>query len=165
MSHKAADVARYRDKMHASSKESRAILSFVQEFHGAGALEDMFKEAKKAPLSETRRRTAEELEKHPEALCLLQVASRTFRLSMPTILRKQSTSTKKVKVVRDVLAYVMHKDLEMSCEDICIFLGLRYEPVVTEAINYISEVFLEDEDIILAVDLVRKEYNRMVEQS
>ncbi|MEI9956777.1 MAG: hypothetical protein WDM90_10860 [Ferruginibacter sp.] len=159
MSHKADAVAKYRAKVAKETKESRAILSFVKEFHGAGSVEEMFAEAKKKDLTPQKRKVAIELEQYPESLCLLRIASSIFRHKMPSILRKSSTSSEK-KFVRDVLCYVMHTDLGMSRDDIAIFLGYSFPPVVSLAVENIAQAYIENEDVILAVDLLRNEYRR-----
>jgi hypothetical protein len=158
MSHKAEDVLKYRANSEKKSKESRALHAFIREFHHAGAVEDMLTEAKKGESARNKRRPVIELEHYVEALGLLKIASLIFRLSMPAILRKTSTSSKP-KTARDVLTYIMRKDLEMSSEDIATFFGYAYLPRVAEAVERISKAMLAefDEDIVCAVDLVRQE--------
>lgn len=157
MSHKAEDVSRYRENKKQHDKESRAILAFIKEFHGESTPQEMLAKAKRTEQSPARRRAVTELERYPEALGLLKVASLIFRLSMHGILRKGTTSPKP-RVARDVLSYVMTKDLGMSREDIAIFLGYKYVPRVAEGVERIERAMLEDEDLILAVDLVRDEH-------
>jgi hypothetical protein len=162
MSHKPEDIARYRSRVERQAKESRAIASFVREFHGESTAAEMFQTAlKKSKGAQTPRKVpVTELERYTEAVGLLKSASRVFRISMFSILRLTSVNPK-YKVVRSVLMYLMKKELQMEIEDIGIFLGYNYTPNIRVAIEKVTYDLLEDEDIILAVDLVREEYKRV----
>lgn len=159
MSHNAADVAKYRERVEKQSKESRAIQSFIKEFHKESTVKEMFVAADQA--SEPSKRMARtELEQYPEALGVLRVGSLIFRLTMPSILQKNPTDSglaAKRKFVRDVLTYIMRRDLKMTPEAIATFFGYRYLPRVAEGVERIQHGLLDDEEIILAVDLVREE--------
>lgn len=162
MSHKAEAIAKYRKKVDVQAKESRAMFAFIAEFHRAGSAKDMFEEAKQTPLTPFKRRGMMELERSPEALGLLKLASMIFRLTMPGILRKSTDPAKglKARLARDVLAYLMKQDLDMTNEDIAAFLGYTYVPRVNEGVRRIAAAMHAedlDEDIICAVDVIRNE--------
>ncbi len=164
MSHKAEDVVAYREKVARQDKRSRAIQSFIKEFHKESTAQDMLAAAAEAEQTPTRKRAVTELAQYSEALGVLKVASLIFRLSMPGILRKKSTSSKP-KVARDVVSYIMRRDLKMKPEEIALILGYHYLPRVAEGVDRVSQALLEDEDIICAVDLVREEYHRQYEDT
>ncbi|MBP7770521.1 MAG: hypothetical protein KA066_01260 [Candidatus Pacebacteria bacterium] len=157
MSHKAEDIARYREKNQDQGRESRALLAFIKEAHTADTVKEVLDKAKNRKLSSAQRKAVTDLERYPESIALLRIASRVFRMSMTVILRKSSTSPKS-KIVRDVLAYIMRKDLEMPPEDVATFFNYQYLPRVPEAVERITRAMLDDEDMILAVDLVREEF-------
>ena len=161
MSHKAGDVAAYREKAAKQVKESRAIAAFVREFHGESTAAEMLQvAATKRQKRSVVRKEVLSLDEYAKALGLLKSASRVFRLSMFSVLRLTSTN-KKYKIAREVLIYLMSSELKMELEDIGTFLGYTYLPNVRVSIDNIRNKLLEDEDIILAVDLVLNEYLRV----
>lgn len=158
--HSPEDTAKFRAEQWENNRKNRELMAFVKEFHAAGTVDDMFAEASKPAAKPRLKRAATEIEQYHEALGLLKVGSMVFRLTMPAILRIRATQQKH-KTARAVMMYVMQHDLGMSVEDIVTFFGYRYAPNATDAIKWIERSFIEDEDIILAVDLVREDYHRM----
>lgn len=158
--HSAEDTAKFRETQWQQGRNSRELMAFVKAFHKEGTIDEMFEKASKPAAKPRQQRAATELAQYHEALGLLKVASMVFRLSMPAILRIRATQTKN-KVAREVMMYIMQQDLKMSVEDIVTFFGYKYPPNVTDSIKGISKAFMEDEDIILAIDLVREDYHRM----
>lgn len=157
MSHKAEDIDDYRKKVENSGRQSRALIAFIKEAHTTDAADEMLNKAKNSRLTSAQRKAITELEKYPESIALLRIASRIFRMSVPLIMRKSSTSPKS-KVARDVLTYIMRKDFQMPPEDVASFFGYQWLPRVPEAVERIQSAMLDDEDMILAVDLVREEF-------
>lgn len=93
---------------------------------------------------------------------------------MPGILRKSRDSNKgtKARLVRDILIYLMRKDLDLEVDDIATFLGYSLYRV-HEGLRRIERAVLDkvdldgidvDEDIICAVDMVREERDLRTER-
>jgi hypothetical protein len=85
MSHKPEDAAQFRDQRDRESKNSHAILAFIKEFHQEGTPQKMLAAAKRSVTTAHQQRAVTELERYPEALGLLKMASLVFRLPMPDI--------------------------------------------------------------------------------
>jgi hypothetical protein len=182
LSHSTADKLAYQSRQEASSARSREFFSFVKQFHQEGAVEDMF--AKAAVAAPKLNTAITEIPQYPEALGLLKAASMVFRLPMPVLLRARVTAPKQKtedyietpasrrtelknirhKAARDVMMYLMKYDLHMEVGQISDFFGFKYPPNVAVSIQKISDALIDDEDIILAVDLMRRDYQRMSQE-
>lgn len=158
--HSAEDILAYNTRVEKSAKGNRELRAFVGEHHKAGALADMFAEAEKR---KTARLSKTEIAQYHEGLRLVYIASRTFHISMPSIFKLSSTS-KNAKLARDVVGHILYAELKTSLDDICSFFGYKMDSTVLANLKQTRYLMLESEDMILAVDIVYREYQLQVSE-